>query len=178
MRQIEGLRLTDATHDPAADEAGAFEAELAAVAPAAFGLARRLGGRPDEAADTVQDACCQAWRYRRTRRGEFKPWFLAIVHRSARRRVAWITLPSAWQPSLAAGAASDPAAGFDPDLAEALAGLPRRQRLALWLRYGEDLSTADAAAVMGISDTALKQLAMRGREGLRARLAGAGEAWR
>jgi len=48
--------------------------------------------------------------------------------------------------------------------------LPSRQRAALWLRYIDDLAVADVAKVMGCSETAAKQLLLRGREGLRAHL--------
>ena len=33
---------------------------------------------PDEAMDIVQEAALRAWRYRRSRTGAFRPWFLAI----------------------------------------------------------------------------------------------------
>jgi DNA-directed RNA polymerase specialized sigma24 family protein len=46
-----------------------------------------------------------------------------------------------------------------------------RQRAALWLRYCDDLSVADVARIMHCSDTAAKQLLLRGRDALRARLA-------
>jgi DNA-directed RNA polymerase specialized sigma24 family protein len=48
--------------------------------------------------------------------------------------------------------------------------LPSRQRAALWLRYIDDLAVADVAGVMGCSETAAKQLLLRGRDALRARL--------
>ena len=47
----------------------------------------------------------------------------------------------------------------------------RRQRLALSLRYGADLSTAGVAQVMRISEPAAKQLLARARESLRQALA-------
>jgi RNA polymerase sigma-70 factor (ECF subfamily) len=150
-----------------APDAAQFASELEAVSRSAYLLARSCGRSADEAADVVQESALQAWRYRDGRRGEFRPWFLTIVHRVARRRrLIWETLPVFWQQA-------DPAAfsdGFDPDLAAALAALPSRQRAAMWLRYGEDMSTADVATVMSMSDTAVKQLLQRGRDSLRRRL--------
>lgn len=52
-------------------------------------------------------------------------------------------------------------------LAEALAGLPRRQREVLVLRYYVDLSEADIAATLGISRGAVKSHSSRGVAALR-----------
>lgn len=43
---------------------------------------------PSEAADVLQEASLRAWRHRDQRRGEFRPWFLSIAYREARRPVA------------------------------------------------------------------------------------------
>ena len=60
--------------------------------------------------------------------------------------------------------------GLDPDLVAAMRSLPSRQRAAVWLRYGEDMTTSQVAAVMRVSDVAARQLLKRGRDGLRTRL--------
>jgi RNA polymerase sigma factor (sigma-70 family) len=60
---------------------------------------------------------------------------------------------------------------MDPELLAALRLLSSRQRAALWLRYCDDLATADVARIMGCSETAAKQLLLRARDSLRARLA-------
>jgi RNA polymerase sigma-70 factor, ECF subfamily len=48
-----------------------------------------------------------------------------------------------------------------------LARLPRRQRVAISLRYVGDLAVADVARALGIRESAAKQLLARGRESLR-----------
>lgn len=59
---------------------------------------------------------------------------------------------------------------------EALAGLPRRQREVLALRYFEDLSEASIATTLGISRGAVKSHASRGAAALRTVLADRTEA--
>lgn len=54
-----------------------------------------------------------------------------------------------------------------PILAEALAGLPARQRVALKLRYLDDWSPAEAAAALGLTRPAFDQLLFRARGKLR-----------
>ena len=49
----------------------------------------------------------------------------------------------------------------------ALPSLPKRQRLVLSLRCEVGLSTLETAVVMGISESAAKQLLARARESLR-----------
>jgi RNA polymerase sigma factor (sigma-70 family) len=53
----------------------------------------------------------------------------------------------------------------------AMAELPERQRSALVLRHYLDLPVDEAAAALGVSPDALRQLCHRGIEGLRSRLA-------
>jgi RNA polymerase sigma factor (sigma-70 family) len=53
-----------------------------------------------------------------------------------------------------------------------LAGLPRRQRAALVLRYWEDRPYRDIAEVCGCSEQAARRLVTRGLAALRARLGG------
>ena len=145
----------------------AFDAEFQHVQRSAFLLARRLGCSTDEALDAVQDAAERAWRYRATRHGPFRPWFLAIVYRTATRpRLRHLPLPAAWRPPPATELASE----HDPDLLAALGRLPDRQRAALWLRYCEDLSTADVARVLRTTEAAAKQLLLRARAALREEL--------
>lgn len=149
------------------DERAEFDAAFREVSRSAFLLARHLGRDTDAAADAVQDAALRAWRYRSTRTGDFRPWFLAIVYRAARGRMpVWLPLPRGWD-----RAATGPIApSLDPGLVAALRTLPARQRAALWLRYCDDLSTSEVARVIGCSEPAAKQLLLRARESLRRRL--------
>ena len=144
-----------------------FELAFRASARSAFLLARQLGRSTDEAMDIVQDSALRAWRYRATRTGEFRPWFLSIVYRQARRRVPeWLPLPTTWD-----AAAPEPiSSSMDPALVGALRALPARQRAAVWLHHCEDLAVADVARIMGCSEPAAKQALLRGREALRRRL--------
>jgi RNA polymerase sigma-70 factor (ECF subfamily) len=150
-----------------ADERGEFEAAFDDVRRSAFLLARHLGRDTEAARDVVQEAALRAWRYRSSRTGDFRPWFLAIVYRLCRGRMPeWLPLPPTWD-----RAAPDPLdSAMDAELLAALRTLPARQRAALWLRYCDDLSTADVARVLHCSEPATKQLLLRARDALRTRL--------
>lgn len=149
------------------DDPRQFETAFRQVSRSAFLLARQLGRSTEEAMDIVQEAALRGWRYRSTRTGEFRPWFLAIVYRLSRRRIPeWLPLPSGWDPPAPESLRSE----IDPEMVAALRVLPSRQRSALWLRYVDDLAVSDVARIMGCSETAAKQLLLRGRDALRARL--------
>lgn len=151
----------------AADDRHEFEAAFRSVSRSAFLLARQLGRSSEESLDIVQEAALRGWRYRSTKAGDFRPWFLAIVYRlCCRRNPSWLPLPANWDRP----AADTFTSVMDPELVAALRELPMRQRAALWLRYCDDLSIADVARIMRCSDTAAKQLLLRGRDALRARL--------
>ena len=151
----------------ASDDPREFEAEFRGVSRSAFLLARQLGRSTEEAMDIVQEAGLRGWRYRSTRNGEFRPWFLSIVYRLSRRRTPeWLPLPAGWDAPAPESLRSD----IDPELLAAMRELPSRQRAALWLRYCDDLATANVARIMGCSETAAKQLLLRARDSLRARL--------
>jgi DNA-directed RNA polymerase specialized sigma24 family protein len=169
---MEGARVVARLLQPPADggeieEQYEFEVAYRQVTRSAFLLARHLGRRTDEAMDIVQDAALRAWRYRASRTGDFRPWFLAIVYRLSRSPVPdWVPLPRAWDRP-----GPDPlSSAMDPDLVAAMRELPTRQRAALWLRYCDDLSVGDVARIMGCSEPAAKQLLLRGRDSLRHRL--------
>ena len=149
-------------------DADTFADRLVGLVPTAVRLARVMGLSGDEAADAVQEAVALAWRHRQQLRGPLEPWFLAIVRRRAARVRRWLTVPAFWTTSPPSDWPSPD--GMDPRLAAAVARLPRRQRAAIWLRYGLDMSTADVARVLGISEAAAKQLCLRGRVAVRARL--------
>jgi RNA polymerase sigma factor (sigma-70 family) len=149
------------------DAAREFEAAFRQESRAAFLLARQVGWGIEEAMDIVQEAALQGWRYRAGRTGEFRPWFLTIVYRLARRRTrSWLPLPAGWDRPAQDSFGST----MDPDLVAALRALPTRQRAALWLRYCDDLAITDVARIMGCSEAAAKQLLLRGRDALRLRL--------
>jgi DNA-directed RNA polymerase specialized sigma24 family protein len=149
------------------DEAAEFQAAFERTSRSAFLLARQMGRTTEEAKDIVQEAALRGWRYRGSRTGEFRSWFLTIVYRLCRRpSLAWLPLPASWERAVPAGID----APLDPDLITALKGLPARQRAAVWLRYCEDLSIGEVARVMRCSEPAVKQLTFRGCEAIRLRL--------
>ena len=149
------------------DDRADFEAAFREVNRSAFLLARHLGRDTDGAKDVVQEAALRAWRYRSSRTGEFRPWFLAIVYRQCRGPLPeWLPLPRTWD-----RAAPDPIeSSMDPELLAVLRSLPPRQRAALWLRYCDDLTTADVGRILHCSENAAKQLLLRARDSLRERL--------
>ena len=57
-------------------------------------------------------------------------------------------------------------------MAAALEALPARQRAAIALAYEQELSGADAAAALEVSERALEGLLRRARQFLRSRLEG------
>jgi RNA polymerase sigma factor (sigma-70 family) len=145
------------------DEA-AFSADLIDASEAAVRVVRSLGLPAHDIADVLQEASIRAWRHRAQRRGEFRPWFVAIAYREARRpRRRWLTLPT-----FGSVAPTDP----DPsdrlgDVVAKLPTLPKRQQAVLALRFEAGFSTREVAEVMAISEPAAKQLLTRARESLR-----------
>ena len=151
------------------NEALEFQAAFERTSRSAFLLARHMGRAPEEAKDIVQEAALRGWRYRGSRTGEFRPWFLTIVYRlCCRPAPAWLPLPASWDRAIPDGIDSQ----VDPDLMAAVKGLPTRQRAAVWLRYCEDLAISEVARVMRCSEPAVKQLTFRGCEAIRLRLTG------
>lgn len=147
-----------------------FERCFLDAGASAVRLARSLGRSPEDSAEVVQEAAMQAWRYRDGLRGEWRPWFLSIVYRMAKRRnPVWLPLPFGWD---RAGSTWPGQSEPDPMLAQALSRLPARQRAAVWLRYGEDMAIDDVAHVLETTPTAAKQLLARARGGLRERYEG------
>ena len=118
---------------------------------------------PSERDDVVQEALTRAWRKRTqfdSDRGSPRSWLLAIVADRARR--TWRRK----EPRPAAFAAGF-VAGPDAtrlDLEAAVAWLPSRMRLAVECVYFVDLTIADTAVVMGVSEGTVKLDALgRGR---------------
>ncbi|MDQ1742798.1 MAG: hypothetical protein QOE23_1137 [Pseudonocardiales bacterium] len=137
----------------------------------------RVAGRlaaPGSRDDVLQDALTLAWRRRAgydPGRGSVRAWLLVITADQARK--SWrryrIWHPLAEEPP---AASPDPAvrADLETDLEAAIAGLPRRQRLAVQLRYYADLDVNDIAAVMRCSTGTVKSTLHDARTALRARL--------
>jgi RNA polymerase sigma-70 factor (sigma-E family) len=131
-------------------------------------FAHVLTGDPERAADLVQDALERtllAWS-RVQHKGDPEAYVRrAIVNRHVsvwrrhRRERLVPDLPDE---------AYDARAGHDAALWAALGSLPPRQRAVLVLRFYEDLSEADAAALLGCSVGTVKSQTSRGLARLRA----------
>ena len=118
------------------------------------------------AEDAVQEALVRAWiRSERGEQVESLPawvtavalnltrsgWRTAMAERRARRRVP--------ERSVMAGTPSDETV----DVARALEALPRRQREVAVLRYLLEMSTAEVAATLGITEGTVKSSLARAR---------------
>jgi RNA polymerase sigma factor (sigma-70 family) len=115
-------------------------------------LATAITGEEQAAYDAVHDGFVRAVRYRsRLRDRESAPgWVCRIVLNEARKR----STAERRHASSPLEAADEPATNGHRDAgaaAAALASLPERQRLALFLRYYADLDYAGIAEALGIS---------------------------
>ena len=159
-------------------DALAFETLIDRYQGFALRMARRFTGRRHEAEDLVQDAFLQVLihvdRYN-PETAPFKTWFFAILINLCRnavkksRNLTFIELPTN------ASAVDDPASAITNQeqraaLAIAVAKLPPYQRLAVTLRYEEDMSYAEAAAALGVSVSAVRSLLARAKHTLRREL--------
>jgi RNA polymerase sigma-70 factor, ECF subfamily len=151
--------------------------------PRVLALAQRILGSRAEAEDVAQEALLRTWRQAGTwRTGEARldTWLHRVVVnlcadrlRSLRRRkeTAPQDLPEAVDPAPTPPESRD-RSQVRARVAAAVSKLPARQREALVLFHYQELSHADAAAVMGISVDALESLLARARRNLRQQLAG------
>lgn len=157
-----------------AEGAGGLEDLYRAHAPDALRLAYLLTGERALAEDLVQDAFVKVLgRFQDLRNRDAFWWYLrrTIVNLSRsqfrRRRVE-----RAWLERQRPAESSPPT----DDLAErdrlqrALMTLRPEQRVAIVLRYYEDLSEADTANALGIAVGTVKSMVSRGMEHLRAEL--------
>ena len=110
-------------------------------------LAQAITGDEQSALDAVHDGFVRAVRYRRGLRDRESAagWICRIVINEARR--------SRHAPPVPAMPEGDAADSYDDgaDVRAALALLPERQRLALFLRYYADLDYAAIAEALGVS---------------------------
>ncbi|WP_448586989.1 RNA polymerase sigma factor [Thermaurantiacus sp.] len=165
-----------------AGDRAAFGRLVRLIARPGLALATRVLGCPVAAEDCVQDALTRLWQTRDrfdAQRGPLGAWWrrtLLHVALDGRRRLRQV------EPLETAAAVPDPAPGpaiaaeaadLDRRLAAAIATLPPRQRAALALFHGEGATMAEIADLLGTSPKAVEGLLDRGRQALRARLAGA-----
>ena len=140
-----------------------FEVFYASHSSEVLGLLRRKLGH-DRADDAFQETFLRALRaYDRLDHGEhLRAWVLTIasrvaidVHRRAKPTVELIELPH-----------QDPRPAYE-DLGELTDGLPPKERAAVVLRYGYDLTYEQIAAALDSSPDAARQAASTGVRRLR-----------
>lgn len=113
-------------------------------------VARAIVGEEQAALDAVQEAFTRAVEKRRSfrRRGPLEAWVWRIVVNEARKRAAAGSRRApAPDESFAAGNGRP---DTDAEVRIAVAALPERQRLAVFLRYYADLDYAAIASTLGI----------------------------
>jgi RNA polymerase sigma factor (sigma-70 family) len=128
-------------------------------------LRRRLGA--ERAEDAYQETFLRALQaYRRLEHGEhLRSWILTIA-----KNVAVDTLRrSRPQSELVEPPVDDGRPAYE-DLAPLTDGLPQKERAAVVLRYGYDLSYDQIAAALGSSEDAARQAASTGVRKLRRRI--------
>lgn len=128
---------------------------------------------PAEAEDCFQETFLAALRaYPRLRSGaNLKSWVFTIAHRKAldaHRRRAKEAVPVPAVPERAAAAD----ANGDPELWQAVRGLPAKQRTAIAHRFVSDLAYKDIADVMSTTEAAARQNVREGIKRLRKELQG------
>lgn len=148
---------------------------MASCAPALLRLATVLSGDPARAEDLVQEALVKAYRHWPAVEAATSPY--SYVRRIVvREHVSWWRRRSSSERPVSQ--APDVGAPRGPDVAETHASreaavallnrLPRVQRTVLALRYYEDLSDAQIAATLGVSESTVRAHASRGLAALRA----------
>lgn len=142
-----------------------FAEFVADRSPALLRAAWLLTGDPGRAEDLLQTVLAKAWRHwRRIADGSPEAY---VRQAMVNTYITWWR--RRWRAEVPASAPPD--RGVDADLAgesadrdavrRALARLTRQQRAIVVLRYVEDLSVAETAAVLGCSPGTVKTLASR-----------------
>jgi RNA polymerase sigma-70 factor (sigma-E family) len=152
-----------------------FEEFVAAALPRLLRFAHVLTGNPAAAEDLVQTALGRSWRAWRLGRIDDPQAFVRKVmvnsYASWRRRHGGRETPVANPPDRVV--AEDEAGRIDDRdaMCRALLTLPPRQRAVIVLRYYEELSELEIAAVMAVSPGTVKSQAARALRHLGAALA-------
>ncbi|MDT7572653.1 MAG: hypothetical protein QOE05_2827 [Actinomycetota bacterium] len=153
-----------------AEHERAFNAFVSARSRHLLQTAYLLTGDRHRAEDLLQTALTRAYlRWDRIESEDPEGYVrrtLANAHIDWWRRKPWREEPTAELPETAG---PDQAAAYDVRNAvlSALAGLSRRQRAVVVLRYYEDLSEAEIAAILGCSPGTVKSAASRAMSKLR-----------
>lgn len=147
--------------------------------PSVVALARRVLGNAADAEDVAQEAMLRVWtnapRWRPL--ALFRTWLTRITINlclDRKRRAPWVGLEAAGDIADTKPDAAESVERSERDrLVDAAIGeLPARQRAAIALTYGEGMSNAQVAEVLGTSVSAVETLLVRGKRNLRRALVG------
>jgi RNA polymerase sigma-70 factor (ECF subfamily) len=148
--------------------------------PAMLGLARRILGNAADAEDVAQEAMLRVWTHapRWQPLAQFRTWLTRVVVNlclDRKRRAPWVELETAGEIVDPAEGPGDQAESHERErlVAQAIAGLPGRQRTAIMLTYGDGMSNAQVAEVLDTTVSAVETLLVRGKQNLRRALDGA-----
>lgn len=143
-----------------------FEATFRSGYPKAVRVAARILGDRARAEEIAAEACTRAFvHWKRLSREPWREaWLVRVAANlaidTARRRAVPLAVSEPAPPD-------DDLVVLRSALVAALARLPRRQRDVVVLRYLTDLSEADTACALGISEGTVKTHLSRGLAGLR-----------
>lgn len=154
----------------------AFETVIRSVSRNLFAIAYGILQNREEAEDVVQDTFVKAWRSRwRVRDAAKLPAWLATVARHRARDLARKRRPEPWPKDFESNEVVEfGSAGGNADLEgevrSALAQLPELHRVALTLRYFEDLDYGTIEQTLGLTNGALRGILGRALGLMRKRL--------
>lgn len=157
----------------------AFEEVIRAQSRKLFALAYGILQDAGEAEDAVQDSFLKAWKHRGSGPSpeKFQGWLFTICRNRAvdmsRKKRAMPCDEEQLESFEAVERAPDKAAAsaeIGAHISSALSRLPERYRLALTMRYIEDLDARTIEEAMNISEGALRGILGRGLTALRERL--------
>jgi RNA polymerase sigma-70 factor (ECF subfamily) len=149
----------------------AIEAFIASDYRRIVGSIALITGNRATAEDAVQDALAKAWQRRDQPIERLAAWVTVVASNAARSSVRRRGAEQRALDRLGGRAHSSPdEAADDPQLQQALAGLPLRERQVAVLHYVLDQSVADTAAAMGVTDGTVKTLLSRARQHLATQL--------
>ena len=157
-----------------------FSAFVTARSPALLRTARLLTGDAALGEDLLQAALVRVWphwsRIAADQPEAYVPRTMTNLQASWWRRKWRGEVPTERLPEMAATDGNPSDRGDAGPLLAALAALPLRQRQVVVLRFVEDRSVAEVAAVLGLSEGTVKSHSARALARLRALLATAQEA--
>lgn len=139
-----------------------------------WGLARHLGLSPDEADDALQETLIRLWAALRDGAAIERPdaWAFRAMYRLAMDRHRWRRRVRLLADRLGAQPARRSGVDVADRLAiwEAVEALPKRQRLAVYLRYRADLPYEEIGAILGIAAPSARSNVSRALDALRVAL--------